>query len=514
MTPTERPHHVIGERYRLEEPIGRGGMGTVWRATDTRLDRSVAVKDVLVPPYASAGERRAAQTRLLREAHAAARINDPAVVTVHDVIGDDDRMYLVMEHVPAPSLDAVVADRGPLPIDEVTALGVRLAGALAAAHERHVIHRDVKPSNVLLPNGGGAAKLVDFGVAALADAPGITTSGLAIGSPSFVSPEQADGQPATAASDVFSLGATLYFAAEGHAPFEQPSTVATLAAVTSKPPPPPTRAGRLGPVVLPMMDKDPARRPSLDDVRNELTELSSPVAVPAPGPVDDGPDAAAAPAGPATRVVTSMQDRPRPPASQADTPGRRRRWLVLGASGAAAVLVAGGAAIVAALGDDSGGANPPAETGAPNVPAGFVEYVDPQGGFKLLIPEGFTPRLDAGRHFTEFLSEHTAITVRWFEPGTDPAAYLDAEQQWIGALPHYQSLAERQQPFGEHPGALWEYQFAWEGDPNRRLHAIGRVFAVGDHTFGLWFRAPAEQYAAQAAQIFTTVAESFQPLVG
>ena len=151
MSPNQPAQADVTQRYRFEEVIGRGGMGTVWRATDLVLDRTVAIKEVRLAPGAASAERQAARDRAMREAHAAARIADPAAVTLHDVIEEDERLLLVMEHVDAPSLEALVAEHGPLPVDEAARLGSRIAGALATAHRRGVTHRDVKPSNVLVP---------------------------------------------------------------------------------------------------------------------------------------------------------------------------------------------------------------------------------------------------------------------------------------------------------------------------------------------------------------------------
>jgi eukaryotic-like serine/threonine-protein kinase len=535
----------IAERYRFEQLIGRGGMGTVWHATDLLIGRSVAIKDVLLPPHASDDDRQRAQARIRREANAAARISDPAVVTVYDVIDEDERLFLVMEYVPAPSLETVVGQRGPLPVEEVGALGRRLAGALAAAHGRGVIHRDVKPSNVLVPDDGGSAKLVDFGIAAIADTPGITATGFALGSPSFVSPERAEGKPATAASDVFSLGATLYFAIEGVGPFERDSSMATLAAITSKPPRAPKRASRLGPLLLEMMDKDPVRRPDLDAVRSRLGDASPAASLPKP-------EVAASEAGGGeTRVVGSLQHRP-PAPSPAPSASHRLRWLAVAAAGVLAATGVGvGAALSAGGGDSSGtttthapastgsapattvsqpsttatGGQPsttarpttttrPTTTAARGVPAGFVRYEDPQGAFTAAVPDAYALDVDADRHLTEFTLDHRAITVRWFEPGIDPIGYLGREQRRIAALPRYRRIALEQRAFGGHPGTFWAFEFAFNGAPDRLLRSTGRVFAVEGHTFGVFFRAPAEEFADLQAEVFSVVERTFRPTVG
>ena len=242
------PTRVIGGRYVVLAELGRGGMGIVWRAEDRVMGRQVAVKELHLPTGLPAEERRLFRDRLLREARTAGRLSDAGIVTVHDVVTDDGVDHIVMELVDAPTLAEVVARSGPL--DEQAALSVagQLVSALRAAHDNGVVHRDVKPSNVLL-RADGRVKLTDFGIAQAADDPRLTTTGSIVGSPAYLSPERLSGEPATAASDMWALGATLHHALTGRAPFDRETTAATIAAVLHGPIPPVRTRSVLGAVI-------------------------------------------------------------------------------------------------------------------------------------------------------------------------------------------------------------------------------------------------------------------------
>jgi serine/threonine protein kinase len=263
---------VLVNRYALKTPLGRGGMGVVWRAHDVVLGREVAVKEVVFPASLSAAERAAAQARVTREARAAARLNHPGVVTLYDAVTSQGSVFLVMELVEAPTLAELVRVEGPLAPERVAEIGAQLAGALEAAHHAGIIHRDVKPANVLVPPSGNA-KLADFGVASLADDPRLTTTGLVIGSPVYMAPEQAKGEATGPPADFWALGATLYFAVEGEPPFDKGSSMAALAAVVNEAPQPMRRAGPLAPLLAALLAKDPQARPSGPKVRAWLAWL-------------------------------------------------------------------------------------------------------------------------------------------------------------------------------------------------------------------------------------------------
>src|SRR5260370_29761553 len=231
MHPLADTGRVIAGPSRLQAPIGWGAMGVVWRARDQLLDRDVAIKEVQIPETLSDEERAHAYQRTLREAKTAARLNHPAVVTVYDVAEDEGRPWIVMQLVRAQSLDQVLATSGPLSPRRAAEMGRQLLSALSVAHAAGVMHRDVKPSNVLLGNDDRAV-LTDFGIATFQGDPKITQTGLGMGSPGFTAPERIRGEDASPASDLWSLGATLFPAVEGAGPVEN-----RRGAITTTPPP-------------------------------------------------------------------------------------------------------------------------------------------------------------------------------------------------------------------------------------------------------------------------------------
>ncbi len=257
---------VVAGRYLLQTTIGRGAMGTVWRARDTVLARDVAVKEVRVRGPVTTGsvmteETRILYARTLREARTAARLNHPAVVTIFDVVEADGSPWIVMELVEARSLDQVLTEDGPLAPHQVADLGVRVLGALACAHAAGILHRDVKPSNVLL-GPAGRVVLTDFGIATLEGDSGLTQAGMVMGTPGFTAPERIRGDPASPASDLWSLGATLYAAVEGRGPFDdRGNSIAILAAIANGEAPRPRQAGPLRPVIEALLHRNPQARP-------------------------------------------------------------------------------------------------------------------------------------------------------------------------------------------------------------------------------------------------------------
>src|SRR5215469_12716807 len=269
------PGCVVAGRYELLDRIGQGAMGTVWRARDRVLARDVAVKEVRLPDLMPARDRAILRERTLREAWVSAKLSHPCVVTVHDVIETDGTPWIVMELVAARSLERVVAEDGPLPPRRAAEAGMMLLGALASAHAAGIVHRDVKPGNVLLTRDGRAV-LTDFGIAAVDGDPALTQTGMVVGTPGFCAPERIRGAPASPASDLWSLGATLYAAVEGRGPFEgQGSAMAVLANIVHGDPPPATRAGPLQPVIRALMKRDPAARPDATGARRLLTAACS-----------------------------------------------------------------------------------------------------------------------------------------------------------------------------------------------------------------------------------------------
>jgi eukaryotic-like serine/threonine-protein kinase len=252
---------VIAGRYRLKDPIGRGAMGTVWRAWDELLDREVAVKELRIRDGLTPEERSRAYERTRREARTAARLSHPGVVTVFDVAEEDGCPWIVMELVQARSLDQIISREGPLAPPRAAEVGRQLLAALATAHAAGVLHRDVKPSNVLLAEGGRAV-LTDFGIATFEGDPGLTQTGMVMGSPGFTAPERIQGNPATPASDLWSLGATLFAAVEGHGPFDRAGgAITTMSAIINEEPPAAPSAAALAPVIGALLRRNPAERP-------------------------------------------------------------------------------------------------------------------------------------------------------------------------------------------------------------------------------------------------------------
>ncbi|WP_089156588.1 serine/threonine-protein kinase [Micromonospora sp. NBS 11-29] len=272
--PTGRaaPGTTIGGRYSLRSPVGNGGMGTVWRATDTLLRRDVAVKEVVLPPGLAPSDRDALYERTLREARAAAAIQHPAVVQVYDVVTEGGRPWIVMELLDARSLADMVIEDGPVAPRAVGKIGIALLGALEVAHAIGVLHRDVKPANVLICTDGRCV-LTDFGVARMPTDVQLTTPGMVLGSPHFISPERAMGQEFGPPSDLFSLGVTLYTAVEGRPPFDKGDPIETMHAVVEDPPATPQRSGPLTGVLMGLLEKDPARRLDVHRARAMLREL-------------------------------------------------------------------------------------------------------------------------------------------------------------------------------------------------------------------------------------------------
>ncbi|MFD7729609.1 ABC transporter substrate-binding protein [Kitasatospora phosalacinea] len=277
---------LIGGRYRLIEPVGRGGMGRVWRGRDETLHREVAVKEILFPAGLDDDQRELLLQRVMREARVAAGLNHPGIITVFDVVEHDGAPVIVMEFVVGTSLAATVRDQGRLAAPRVAEIGLAVLDALSAAHAAGVVHRDLKPDNILL--SGNRVVLTDFGIASIADATmSLTSTGTLLGTPAYMAPEQLDGKPATPASDLWSLGATLHTAVEGEAPFAAGTLTALYVAILTQPPRPSRFAGPLAPALLGLLVKDPGLRLSAEQTARTLTAAAqpAPTAAPAAPPV-------------------------------------------------------------------------------------------------------------------------------------------------------------------------------------------------------------------------------------
>lgn len=311
---SEGEQPLVEGRYRLKSRIGSGAMGIVWRAVDERLDRTVAVKQLLLPPGLNEVETEKARQRAFREGRIAARLQHPNAISVYNVAEHDGHPVLVMEYLPSRSLSAVLEERGTLPPVEIARIGAQVATALAAAHAAGVIHRDVKPGNILLGEDG-TAKITDFGISRAAGDVTVTSTGLLAGTPAFLSPEAARGADPGPASDVFSLAATLYAAVEGRPPFDSAdgNEIAMLHAVATGRVVPPRHAGPLTTQLGWMLSGEPTARPTMAQVEQALravaagqgppvpaTEPPTMPASPAPVPVPAPTPATPPPVNPAT----------------------------------------------------------------------------------------------------------------------------------------------------------------------------------------------------------------------
>ncbi|MGH3615522.1 MAG: protein kinase domain-containing protein [Pseudonocardia sp.] len=286
---------LIGGRYRLHEQVGAGGMGVVWRATDELLDRPVAIKRIRLKTF-DLDPPEITRQRMFREARIAAKLHHPHIVSIFDVLTVDDEPWLVLEYLPSESLTDTIG-RGTLPPDQVAVIGMQIADALAAAHAKGIVHRDIKPGNVLLGTAG-EVKLTDFGISRATDDVTLTTTGVVTGTPGYLSPELCRGEQGGTASDIYSLGATLYTAVEGAPPFgdSQDNVLHLIRRIASQPAPPSKHAGPLAPVFDRLLDGEPATRPDAVTVRELLRPIADGTAIPptmvsgsARGPAYPGP---------------------------------------------------------------------------------------------------------------------------------------------------------------------------------------------------------------------------------
>ncbi|MEV0149640.1 protein kinase [Nonomuraea sp. NPDC050733] len=523
----------VGGRYRLIEPLGEGGMGVVWRAHDRLLDRTVAVKEVR---YTGVGDAQRADLnrRTIREARAAGRLDHPSVVVIHDVVEEDGRPWIVMQLVPSRSLAQVIGERGPLPVGQVALIGERVLGALRAAHATGVLHRDVKPENVLLAHDGRVV-LTDFGIATLEAEPGLTATGGLVGTPAYMPPERLNGEPARPESDLWSLGATLYAAAEGAPAYRRDSWAATVAAILRDEPAPPVRAGALTPVIMGLLRRDPAARMPAGEAAQQLRAIASAAghATPSGHPTGSGHPGP----GPSGHTV--------PVSVTGSRPSAGRRLAVPAALVAVAVLAAGGALLGARvtgfLGGNgtpsaatvpTGGTTPPVTptlagpsddsptaqasatsnppTGGPSAtpeatataaPAGWVPYRSSAGGFAMAVPA----RWKVTKHPTR-----DRVTVRGpGSPGAFIVEWTVPDQPWLGPVRHWQGLEKEILGRSEFPGyhrigieattylgrpaADWE--FTWRRD-GTVVHVVNRGFRTASgRPFALYWEAPDSRWA-------------------
>lgn len=524
----ERP--LVADRYRLDSVIGSGGVGRVWRGEDTVLRRAVAIKEVPLPAHLPDDEREALRARVLREAQAAARIHHPGSVQVFDVVDDEDTVHLVMELVEERTLADVVDGDGPLAPQATAAIGVELLGALEAAHAVGIVHRDVKPRNVMvLPSGG--VKLADFGVASLRDDPSITKTGMILGTPSYMSPEQATGGAVGVEADVWGTGALLYFAVEGEAPFDRGEPIATLHAVVHGDARPYQRAGPLTAVLDQLLVKDPSARISLADAKARLEAIARggddtrAVAMADATSVTPAAATALSPAAPRARPTTGAPPPRRPPARPSPN-----RSLPLAIAAVVAILVIGGIALAGQDGDDDpGGADPDAapateeaegDTEDPNttaptdgdtaeeeqqedaaattappddetgerpdgVPGSWKPYTDPSIGWAIWHPPSWQPT-DASGNAIDFRDPSSGAYLRVDHvqpPSDDPvAAWEESSARFAERYPDYEELRIEATTYQGHDAAIWEYTYEGQRASNLGFVTPGIGFALNFQT--------------------------------
>ena len=523
---------LVGGRYRLLSPLGVGGMGTVWRAEDELLGREVAVKEVTFPAGLSERDQDVLRERTRREARAAARLDHPSAVTVYDVVEQDGSPYLVMELVEARTLSEVVRTDGPLSPQRTAHVGLALLGALETAHRQGIVHRDVKPGNVLLgPDVGGLpgrVVLTDFGIASTAGDASITSTGLLLGSPAYIAPERARGHAPGPPSDLWSLGATLFTAVEGRPPYDGGGDpLLTVTAVVTGEHEPYVAAGPLEPVLEGLLERDPERRLTAPQARAALRAVADSAAtvavpvhrpVPAPEqrtehtaalPMDQlAQAAAAAPAPPARRT-------PRPPAA----PRRRRRipWapllLVI------PILALGGAIVGYVL------SQPPADepTATPSttsptaaaeldpvvLPDGWTRYEDPEEGWSIGVPPGYDRSDRNGQ--VQFRDERERRTLR-IEASPARGEPLEVFEEFSraleGTLQDYEELRLEATEYLGQPAADLEFTFF----DTTTLHVLDRTFvdASGTQAYALYWQVN-EAGWDEARPVFDQLLETFRP---
>jgi hypothetical protein len=524
-------HQVVADRYELLESVGRGGFGVVWRACDTLLQRHVAVKEIHIPAFLNDDERAGLREKVLKEARAAARLDHTNAVTVFDVIDDDGNPVIVMELVEAPNLSDLVRQRGPLAPAEAARIGLEVLDVLNAAHERGIVHRDVKPGNVMVSDSG-RVRLGDFGVAAILDDPTVTTSGAITGSPAYMAPEQATNKGAVAASDLWSLGATLYFAVEGRPPFDKGGPLPTLTSIVQDPPRPHAKAGALGPVLDDLLVKDPLARLSGRELRKRLERVAAPPRAETVKPDDTMVIEELVVEDPVVEAPVVEAPPPPPPPPQpapapppvtrepavVSSPSRREGagvgWVVAGVIGLLLVALigyglstrdtddpatpadsasptttaagsgagaGGGAGASSATTRPSGGGTTPAATG------NRVTYTDPQTGFTIAHPRGWSIRTDGT--LTDFRDPETNAYLRVDHispPGPSAeGAWFELEKSFAAENENYQRIRIEPTTYSGYRAAVWEFTYTSGG---AQLHVADLGFITPRYGFALYFQ--------------------------
>ena len=535
-------HQVVADRYELIESVGRGGFGVVWRARDTLLERHVAVKEIPIPGFLDDEDRAELREKVLKEARAAARLDHPNAVTVFDVIDDDGNPVIVMELVEAPNLSEIVGRDGPLAPEEAARIGLEVLEVLRAAHARGIVHRDVKPANVMVGDSG-RVRLGDFGVAAILDDPTVSTSGAVTGSPAYMAPEQATNKGAVPQSDLWSLGATLYFAIEGRPPFDRGAPLPTLTSIVNDPPRPAERAGPLAPVIDGLLVKDPDARMGEEEVEERLRAVTNASTWPAPEPRPDDtmvidldeplvveppveeppPDEPPPPPPP-----PPVQARPEPLA-----PSRRGvDWTVpavvglllvgliavaLGTRGsetpsdtaASPTTTAAPATVAPSAGGGGPATTAPPSGGAPGVStADWTPYTDPQTGFTISYPKDWSVRTDGT--LTDFRDPATGAYLRVDHvqpPKPSPeGAWEEYEPTFAAENAGYRRIRIEPTTYAGYRAALWEFTYTAGGAD---LHVANLGFITPRYGFALYWQTRAAGWE-RLQPLFQAFKDSFK----
>jgi hypothetical protein len=535
---------VVAGRYRLEAVLGRGTMGTVWSAHDEVLGRSVAIKEVLLPPGIPDAEADALRERSMREARAIAALSHPNVVTLYDVAREGSAPFVVMELVASRSL-AELTRNGGLPAQQVVAIGAAVAAALQAAHAAGITHRDVKPGNVLVAHDG-RIKLTDFGIARNPADRTLTATGLMLGSPAYIAPEIASGGPVNPASDLWGLGATLFAAIEGRPPYDAGTAMATVAAVVHDEVPRAACSGPLAEVISGLMVKDPAHRMPLSRVRQLLGPPPAPADPPrfqpaaSAIPVDTAASAAEGPELPRQRSVRlAAEPGPLPFAAPSEGAGhatthRRERagaghratlWTLAVLLFLATATTSFGVARIASGRPALPNLESPAPPGRGLADPAFASRVLQVGGLDGTRPARVTVSVPQG--WPEFREQRTVGTnagtvMRFVSPdGSEAIAVERVTGALPGGLDQYLTIYLRKLAQGlpllvetqrqRHPGGALETTFrTLEGGELRRTTYL-RIMPAQAEVWVVSVTVPTEREGAGRTKLFEPVVASFTP---
>ncbi|MEV6969683.1 serine/threonine-protein kinase [Hamadaea sp. NPDC051192] len=558
MSPSPAEPRTIAGRYRLENALGQGGMGRVWSARDEILGRDVAIKEIVPPPGLTDTERQEMRERSLREARAIARLNHPNVVRVFDVVrpesdGANGDPWIVMEYVPSRSLQDTITSDGPLPAARAAHVGLEVLHALQAAHRAGVMHRDVKPGNVLLGEDGRVV-LTDFGLATVPGDPNVTRTGLVLGSPAYISPERAKEGTSGPEADLWSLGATIFAAVEGQSPYARATAIATLTALASEPPPPAKNAtGPLKTVLTGLLRKDPAKRMTAEQAERLLTRAAAQAAraaVPAvaaqPEPtrldllrLNPGTSTSDDPPTPAPPVTP-----PAPPTPPRFTP--RQRWYAVAASLLIVLAVAVAVPLLRDRDNQAGANGNPSATPKPSraasasaspsaaspsaaspsaaspsaaspsvtasesgeLPAGWRLFNGED--YSIPVPDGWSKSTDGGMIlFREQDGLGRVLSVMSSEVTTsDPKAALAEQEGEQSSKSGYDKLKLDTVDYRGLPAADWEWLYTTGNGTH--MHVLRRGVIANNRFYTFSWYVPADAWAANQDGL-GVVAGGFQP---